>query len=298
MIIAYLDQNAASYLALAKHDSPWAAIRSALCAAFQTQRIVCPMPLETLIESAPCETLVRIAIEEFFHSVSGGTIFRSYPDIFIDKTLALIRPHHEAVAFGIVGYGWGKRDDAARITKESHAERRDRMKQRIQAHTSPSDAAGMSAMKIFRSGSLDRCAAFLRDLEKFIDVPTTSASEYEISWLINGLVCRGLSVTEAHEIHEAVRCHKWEGIFVNFFDLILGSRWEHDRLHRQRPNYEPNDEFDRWRAAVALGHSDVFITDAYMADLCHRANVSDYTPTTVFSTKQTDRIFHFIRQRA
>ena len=298
MIIGYLDQNAASYLALAKPGSPWDAIRSALGAAFQTQRILCPMPLETLIESAPCEAAMRIAIEEFFHSVSGGTRFRSYPDILIDKTLALIRPQHEAVAFGIMGYGWGRRDEAARITKESHAERRERMKQRIQAHTSPSDAAGMSAMEIFRSGCLDRCAAFLRDLEKFAEVPTTSVSEYEISWLINGLVRRGLSVTEAHELHEAVRCHKWEGIFVNFFDLILGARWEHDRLHRQRPNYDPNDEIDRWRAAVALGHSDFFITDQYMADLCRRAKVSDYTEIAVFSTQQTDGILHFIRRSA
>jgi hypothetical protein len=296
MTITYLDQNAASYLALAKPGSPWDTIRSALCAAFQTQRIVCPMPLETLIESAPCETAVRIAIEEFFQSVSGGTRFRSYPDILIDKTLVLIRPHHQAVAFGIVRYGWGKRDEAARITKDSHEKRRERMNQRIQAYTSPSDAAGMSAMEIFRSGCLDRCGAFVRDLEKFADVPTTSVSEYEISWLMSGLIDRGLCVTEAHELRETVLCHKWEAIFVNFFDLILGSRWEHDRLHRQRPNYDPNDEIDRWRAAVALGHSDLFITDPYMADLCRRAKVADYTPTAVFSTKQTDGILRFIRQ--
>lgn len=256
------------------------------------------MPLETLIESAPCETSVRIAIEEFFRSVSDRTRFRSYPDILVDKTLALVRPHHEAVAFGVIGYGWGGRDEAARITKESHAERRERMRQRIRAHTSLSDAAGMSAMEIFRSGSLDRCGSFLRDLEKFADVPTTPGSEYEISWLMSGLTSRRLSVNEAHELGEAVRCHKWEAIFVNFFDLLLGSRWEHDRLHGQRPNYDPNDEIDRWRAAVALGHSDLFITDQYTADLCRRAKVADYTPTIVFSTKQTDRILHFIRQSA
>jgi len=89
-----------------------------------------------------------------------------------------------------------------------------------------------------------------------------------------------------------------EVIFVNFFDLILGARWEHDRLHRQRPNYDPNDEIDRWRAAVALGHSDLFITDQYMADLCRRAKVSDYTEIAVFSTQQTDGILHFIRRSA
>jgi hypothetical protein len=42
-----------------------------------------------------------------------------------------------------------------------------------------------------------------------------------------------------------------------------------------------NDEIDRWRAAVALAHSDLFITDPYMADLCRRAKVADYGPTNV-----------------
>jgi hypothetical protein len=226
MIITYLDQNAASYLALATSDSQWDAIRSALCEGFQRRRIGCPMPLETLIESAPCTTAVRIAVEEFFRSVSGGTRFHSYPDILIDKTLALVRPHHAAVAFGTMGFGWGRRDEAARITKESHAKRRERMRQRIQAHISVSDAEGMSAMDIFRSGSLDRCGSFCRDLEKFADLPTTPASEYEISWLMSGLTYRGLSVTEANELGEAIRCHKWEAnssIFSIFFLRVDGS---------------------------------------------------------------------------
>jgi len=139
---------------------------------------------------------------------------------------------------------------------------------------------------------------FLRDLEKFVTIPTTAVSEYEIPWLMSGLICHRLSTSEAQELSELVCRHKWEAIFVNFFDLILGSAWQHDLLHGQRPNYHPNDEFDRWRAAVALAHSDLFITDSYMTDLCRRAKVADYTPTTVFSTKQIGEILQFIDQNA
>jgi hypothetical protein len=64
MTITYLDQNAASYLALAKPNSQWEAIRSALSDAFQTRRIVCPMPSETLVESAACDAAMRIAIRK------------------------------------------------------------------------------------------------------------------------------------------------------------------------------------------------------------------------------------------
>ena len=298
MTITYLDQNAASYLALGKPGSQWDAIRSVLTEAFPPQRIVCPMPVETLVESAPCDRATRIAIEDFFHTVSGGTRFRSYSDILIDKTLVLVRPHHEAVAFATMGYGWGARDEAALLTKHSHAEARERMTQRIQAYTFPSGAAEMSAGEIFNSSSLDRCGMFWRDLEKFVAIQTTPASEYEVPWLMAGLVARSLTVTEAQELGEAIRHHRWEAIFVNFFDLLLGSRWDHDKVHGQRPNYDPNDEIDRWRAAVALGHSDLFITDPYMADLCRRARVADYTPTVVFSTKQTDAILHFLHQGA
>jgi hypothetical protein len=227
-----------------------------------------------------------------------GTTFRSHFEILIDKTLALIRPQHQAVAFAMIGYGWGTRDEAARITKESHAESRERIKQRVHAHCSSSNAADMSATEIFRSGCAERCGTFLRDLEKFVAIPTTAVSKYEIPWLMSGLICRRLSASEAQELCELVRRHKWKATFVNFFDLMLGSRWGHDRLHGQRPNYHANDEIDRWRVAVALGHSDLFITDPYMADLCRRAKVADYTPTTVFSTKQTDEILQFIDQNA
>jgi hypothetical protein len=187
--IVYLDQNAASYLALPKSGSQWQAIRAALLKGFEEQhRIVCPMPLETLVESAPCDRAIRTAIEEFFHSVSGGTRFRSFSEILVDKTLALVREDHNAVAFGTIGFGWGARDEAARIARESHSQTRERMTRRIEAYEFPSGAGNMSAEEIFRSASLDRCGMFWRDLQKFAAVPTTPASDYETSRLMTGLI--------------------------------------------------------------------------------------------------------------
>jgi hypothetical protein len=296
MTIVYLDQNAASHLSVPKSGSQWEAIRAALVEGFQKQRIFCPMPLETLMESAPCDRAMRVAIDEFFQAVSGGTRFRSYSEILIDATLALIRQHHEAVAFGTIGFGWGARDEAARIAKESHNQTRERMTRRIQASEVPFGAATMSADEIFRSASLDRCGMFWRDLRKFAAGPTTLASDYEIPWLMTGLIARGLTVAEAQRLAEAVRHHRWEAIPDNFFDLRLGSRWNHDSVRGQRPRYDPNDEIDRWRAAVALAHSDLFITDSYIADLCRRARVVDYTPTVVFSTKQSEAILAYLHK--
>jgi hypothetical protein len=128
-----------------------------------------------------------------------------------------------------------------------------------------------------------------------MNAPETPVSSYEIFWLMKGLLSHELTVVEARNLSEAVRHHRWEAIPDNFFDLWLGSRWDHDGLQGQRPRYYPNDEIDRWRAAVALAHSDMFITDAYLADLCRRARVTDYTPTVVFSTKQTAAILDHLR---
>jgi len=220
MTIIYLDQNAASNLALAQAGSQWEAIRSFLADAFSMQRIVCPMPGETLVESAPCDRATRLAIEDFFQSVSGGTTFRSFWEILADKTLAMVRRDHDAVAFSTMRRGWGARDEIAFLTEQSHADTRERMKRRIQGYTFPSGAADMPAEEIFRSGSLGRCGMFWRDLEKFVATPTTRASRYEVPWLMADLIANGLTVPEGRQLGEAVRFHKWEAIFVNFLRSV------------------------------------------------------------------------------
>ena len=252
------------------------------------------MPTETLVESAPCETQVRIAIEEFFRSVSNGERFLSMWDLIIDETLCLARPGHVICPFGAIGAGWGRRDEAAGIAKEANAMGRERMHQRIEAHTYAPSAASKTPEEIFQSGIEDRCGIFWRDLKRFEKDPTTPATDYEWGWLMEGLMWQGLTTAESIKIGKAVLFHKWEKIRVNFFDLLLGSRWDHDHLIRQRPNYNPNDEIDRWRSAVALCYSDLYVTDGYSADLCRRARVADHTSTLVYSVRQTHEILQFI----
>lgn len=156
----------------------------------------------------------------------------------------------------------------------------------------------MSVRQIFLSSSLERCGAFWRDLQKFVKAPATLATDYNVPWLMSGLITHGLTAGEAQKLAEVVRFGHWGAVPVNFFDLLLGSRWDHDSVHGQRPRYYANDEIDRWRAAVALEHSDLFITDSYIADLCRRAGVAEYTQTVVFSTKQADAILQFLSARA
>jgi hypothetical protein len=271
-------------------------IRDKLTAAFSAGRIICPMPTETLVESSPCETQVRIAIENLFRNVSNGERFLVIWDLIIDETLRLARPSHVIYPFGAIGAGRGRRDEAAKIAREANAVGREKMRQQIVAYTFAPGAADRTPEEIFRSGIKDRCGIFWCDLKKFGADPTTPVSDYEWGWLMDGLMRHNLTTAEASKIGEAVRLCKWERIAVNHFDLLIGSRWDHDHLHGQRPHYHANDEIDRWRSAVALCYSDLYITDGYTADLCRRARVADHTSTLVYSTRQTHEILQFIEE--
>jgi hypothetical protein len=292
MQLVYLDQNAASNLARAEGE--WQNIRALLSEGFQRQQISCPMPMETLLESAACDRALRVAIEEFFESVSGGTRFNSYTDILINETLALVREAHQVVLFGLIRHGWGEREEAAQAIRESWDQDRDEMTTRVRGYTFPEGAENMTVEEIFRGSSLERCARLWRDLHKFLSEPRTLTSEYESSWLMRGLISLNLSPDEAMNLCRAIQEHKWDAIPVNCYDLLLGSRWDHDAIHGQRPNYYPNDEIDRWRAAVALSYTDVFITDGYVADLCRRAIAARYTHTAIFSVGRPSSILEYL----
>jgi hypothetical protein len=79
--IVYLDQNAASYLAMSANDQYWAALRSSLRSGYEQKRIVCPVPLKTLVESAPCPQNQRVAIDQLFKEIGGGITMKAFHEL-------------------------------------------------------------------------------------------------------------------------------------------------------------------------------------------------------------------------
>jgi hypothetical protein len=148
----------------------------------------------------------------------------------------------------------------------------------------------MSIAEIMYGSAVEMCGKFSRDLHKFSQNRSTPEAAYEIPWLITSLARRGLTVSESRGLIAKIENREWERIPEFQFHLLLGARWDHDALHGQRPKYRPNDEFDRWRTVVALVHSDFFITDGYIADLCRRADTDRYSSTVVLSVQQADVI--------
>ena len=92
MFVIYLDQNAVSEIVVAHNGSPWFKIRELIESGFYTDRIICPIPPETVLESAACRELTRLSISEFFKKYSANLAFRSLADLLIDHTIAMVRP--------------------------------------------------------------------------------------------------------------------------------------------------------------------------------------------------------------
>jgi hypothetical protein len=283
--IIYLDQNAVSYLSSAENAS-WATLRHVLIEAFEAERLVCPMPFETLVESAPCHAELRRKIAGFFEAAGGCIAWRLFKDILADATMNLVRPSHTIQVFCRIKSSWADRDPSA--VENAHRQARENMTARVLAYKRASGAETMELDEIQKSSVEERCGYLYRDLGRYIKDHT--CSNYERSWLMRKLVGWGLTGKEADDLREGIRLRKWEQIPENFFDALLGSRWEHDRIHRHRPNYHANDEFDRWRAAVALPNADAFVSDNYTADLCRRAGSSRYKCAEVFSVREIDRL--------
>jgi len=240
---------------------------------------------------------MRGRIEQFFQSVSGGTYIKSHYEILLAFTIKLIRPNYLAAAFGIIKPGWSQRKRAAKTTVKRYRKEQEQMKARMDQYVLDSSALTMSPEDIRNSATLDRCGMVWRDLELFVGRKEDKEAEYEMQWLMTGLIKHGLTNSEAIELQKHIQHHRWESILVNFFDLVLASWWEHDFIKMQKV-YKPNDEIDRWRASVALSHTDMLITDGYTAELCRRANTQLYSPTKVFSVKQSKEIIKALEEIA
>lgn len=288
----YLDLNAASCLATPP-DSKWTDIRHCLMRAVQCGVCLCPMPLETIVEAAPCDRARRAAIAEFFAAVSGGLAFRHFEEMVVHSTIQLIRDGWPVPSFALTRQSWTSDESATNFRSLADAQRQ-RMIKRMADALAPDGADAMSLKEIFDRISKERCEMFYRDLLKFLEEKSTPITYYEIPWLMKGLILHGLNADEARNLGEKIRYHKWEAIPENYFDLRLTARWEHDRVHRHRPNYTPNDEIDRWRAAVALSCAQLFVTDKYMAGLCQRAGVLEIANLPVLSVSQTDQFREFL----
>ncbi len=293
----YLDQNAASLLAKAEAATFWGEIRIELQEGFTSGRVFCPMPSETILESSPCPSHVRAAIEAFFVSVSAEYRFRNFCEITVDEMLALVRSSHRVQHFQAIKRGWSARDDAALSTAQTAASQKALMANRMAAYVNPVGAEKLKVAEIVENAALERGGWLYRDLDQYAKEPNPDRTNYESGWVMDGLVKRRIDQHEALRLMEAIRDRRGMFTCVNYIDLRLASQMNYDELHGRIRRYCPNDDIDRWRAAVAMACAELFITDGDCADLCRRSKLPSMLGVTVFSVRQSKQILGFLRDR-
>ena len=300
-MILYLDQCAAGYLIGAnKGSTSWAVLREVLEKGFAENRLLCPMPLETLAESAASGfgSENRVKMEELFAGIGGDTAFKGFYTILKEETLGLVRRDRAFTPYcKPPPRGWGSRDDAAARTSANHRQALSDMNETIRVHRETPRSPGVEQLgrwEVFESVALDRSRIFEQDLLRLSNGATT---DFEIPWLTQWLAEQDLSACELDLLLERVRDQTWRFTGVNLADLIVGSQWDYDHFQGRRSKYKANDEIDRWRAAVALCWSDLFITDGPAATLIKSSNVSAFTTSTVYSVRDIDAILQLLTSR-
>jgi hypothetical protein len=293
MQIIYLDQNAASFLAKPNSPPIWQEIKKALFDGFRQQKLICPLPFEGVVESSPMPLEQRQMIQTLFWQLSEGVAFKPFYEMSNELTLALIRPIQNWSPFSVWKPIWAEMEQAAQNIRSSRKSANKTMTERMNAFIQSPETKQMRERDLFHAVAEQRSIWICKDLDCLLAGRVT-ASSFKCSALIEFLISSNLSPAEIEALKRAVQYHGWIKIPIHAFEALLGAKWEYDSIRGGSAAYEPNDEIDRERAAVALDYADIFITEGDLANLCHKAKLNDFSQTLVFSVKNPKKILETI----
>lgn len=294
MQVIYLDQNAASFLAKSDPEPIWKEIRKALADGFCNQKLICPLPFEGIMETAPRPLELRQDIQDLFWQLSGGVAFKAFTEMSNELTLALIRPTSDWSPWTVWKPVWADMEAEAQKVAFDWKAGKERMMARMDDFVRSPNLETMSEREIFHAVAGQRSIWLCNDLDCLL-AGQVNGSSLNCPWLIEFLASENISPAEIETLKRAIQYHGWAKIPIHAFEILLGARWEYDSIRGGAGSYEANDEIDRKRAAIALNHADLFMTEGGLTDLCRRAKANDYCPTLVLSVKNPEKILKAVR---
>jgi hypothetical protein len=295
MQVIYLDQNAASFLAKSNSEKIWQEIKEALVDGFRNRKLICPLPFEGVVESASCSLELRQSIQALFWQLSEGVAFKPFHEMSNELTLALIRPIQNWSPFKGWKPIWAEMGYAAHNIRSSRNSAKKTMMERMNAFVQSPEAEQMEERDLFHIVAAQRSGWICNDLDCLLAGGRITESSFKCSVLIEYLISANLKPAEIEALKRAVQHHGWIKIPIHAFEALLGAKWEYDSIRGGAAAYEPNDEIDRMRAAIALDHSDIFITEGDLANLCHKAKLNEFSPTLVLSVRNPEEILKTVR---
>jgi hypothetical protein len=275
----------------------WKEIRAALADGCSRRKLICPLPFECVIETAPKALEFRQAIQSLFCRLSRGVAFKDYTQMSSELTLALIRPIPDWSPWMNWRPMWAEMESATQKVAADQKSAKQRMQARMDSFVRSPNLATMSKGEIFHAVAAQRSVWIANDLDCLL-AGRVQEDSLNCPWLIELLISENLSPAEIETLKQAVLHHGWAKIPIHAFDILLSAKWEYDSMLGGSAAYEPNDEIDRKRAAIALSYADLFITEGDLANLCKKAKVDEFSPTAVIPIRNPQEILETVRRLA
>lgn len=303
MIIVCLDQCAISNLALNADKNPvLRELRDLLKRGARDMRLICPLAVETILETTGCGLAERRLIYELQCELAAARLsglvwtFKSMWRLINEETLALARTLSPPSAFQIGQWLSPDNDHVAKKTWEDIIASKETMTQR--AYSIPlQQVEGDPLFNKIRDGILlDHARHIYRQLERLLNDLSPDSENY----LGYGLACHlqkaEITNQELQKLIADVLRRKWEIIPVIFIYAHLSAQVEVEFRRRGSPKvYNPNDEFDVPRMAVGLAASDMIITDKGMTHLCRSVGPRFRSDTAVFGVNKPEEAIAFLQ---
>jgi hypothetical protein len=176
MKIVYLDQNAASFLAKSNSEPIWQEIREALADGFRDRKLICPLPFEGLVETAPLPLQLRQSIQALFWELSEGVAFEAFTEMSNELTLALIRPIPNWSPWLIWKPIWAEMESAAQRVKCDWKSEKERMTERMKGFARSPNLEAMTERELFRAVAAQRSGRICSDLDCLLAGRATETS--------------------------------------------------------------------------------------------------------------------------
>jgi len=265
MKLVSLDQNVISNLAKNERDPFWRDLRERLVAGVKAGKLLCPVPKETLAETAACSRELRIRIRDLHQELSLGYFFKDYDKIEGEETLALVRPGLRLWLYERGRWKAAEDDGVNQALAKRIRDDQEIMRRRIKALSPPADLHKLTVKEIRARVLAERCGSFCRQVERMLTgQPLDPADDLQID-LCHYLVSQRITKAELEQLVERILTHAWEAIPLVSFAAALGALLDHGRIRGR--NYDVNDEIDICRTAIALHSADMMITEKSMAYL-------------------------------
>jgi hypothetical protein len=227
------------------------------------EKLLCPIPKETILETVPCSRDVRIKIRDLQQELSRGYSFKSFGAIEGAETLALIRAAVDTCPYEPILWHSVENDELARTRTKEMRTIQGLMSRRMQAFITWPDRTSLTVEEIRCRVIVERAGSLYRQIDRLIaGQPLDSSDDLQLN-LCRFLMLRTVGNVELDQLRDKIVTHQWEAIPLVFFAAALAALLDRGRIRGRK--YTVNDEVDISRVSIALHCSVMMITEKSMA---------------------------------